>query len=139
MIRVSRSLLLSLSFIVLVAACASASASQNLTGTKWKLATLTGKAPVTSDNSITLNFDPNNQISGNSGCNSYGGEYSLSNSALSFSKVFSTLMACADQAVNDQEAAFHQALSTVTTFEISNGQLNLKDASGAVLLSFSKA
>jgi heat shock protein HslJ len=140
MLRISRFLLLGISLIVvLAAACTSTATNQNLTGTKWKLAALNGKAPVTSDNSVILNFDPNNQISGNSGCNSYGGDYTASGSALSFSKVFSTLMACADQSVNDQEAAFHQALSKVATFEISNGQLNLKDASGTVLLTFGKA
>lgn len=139
MIRISRLILISLSLISLAAACATAPATQNLTGTHWKLSTLNGKAPIAAGTPVVLNFDPNNQISGNSGCNSYGGDYTANGSALSFSKVFSTLMACAEQSVNDQEAAFHQALSKVATFEISNGQLNLKEASGTVLLSFSKA
>jgi heat shock protein HslJ len=45
-------------------------------------------------------------------------------------------MACADQSVNDQEAAFNQAMSSVTAFEISNGQLDLKDATGTIVLTF---
>jgi heat shock protein HslJ len=60
-------------------------------------------------------------------------------STLSFSEAFSTMMACADQSVNDQEAAFNQAMSSVASFETSNGQFSLKDASGAVVLVFGKA
>jgi heat shock protein HslJ len=60
-------------------------------------------------------------------------------STLSFSKVFSTMLACIDQSVNDREAAFNQAMSSVASFEISNGQLSLKDAGGATVLVFTKA
>jgi len=140
LIRISRSFLLCISFVVvLTAACTPASASQNLVDTHWKLVALNGKAPVTGGAQVVLNFDPGNQISGNSGCNSYGGEYVLNGSALSFNKMFSTLMACADQSANDQEAAFNQTMSSIASFENSNGQLSLKDAAGKVVLVFSKA
>jgi heat shock protein HslJ len=139
LIRISRLILISASLIVLVAACTAAPAAQNLTSTQWKLTTLNGKAPVTTNKSLTLNFDSNDQVSGHSGCNSYGGDYTANGNALSFSKVFSTLMACPGEGIDEQESAFHQALSQVTTFEISNGQLNLKNANGSVLLVFSKA
>ena len=139
MFRNARLLLLSLSLIVVLAtACTSSAATQNLAGTQWKLTALNGKPPFAAGNPVVLNFDSSNQISGNSGCNSYGGEYTASGNTLSLSKVFSTLMACADQSVNDQEAAFHLALGKVVSFEISNGQLNLKDAGGIVLMTFSK-
>jgi len=138
MLRTSRLVLLGL-IIMLAAACTSSATVPNLAGTQWKLATLNGQAPITSSRIIILNFDPNNQISGNSGCNSYGGNFATSGSTLSFSKVFMTLMACPEPGIDEQESAFQQALSKVASFEISNGQLNLKDASGAVVLTFSKA
>lgn len=138
MVRISRLLLLSVSFVlVFAAACTPAIASQNLVGTHWKLTTLNGQALV-AGSQITLDFNQGNQIDGNSGCNSYGGEYVLNGSAMSFNKMLSTLMACADQSINDQEAAFNQAMSSVAAFEISNGQLNLKDAAGTIVLTFIK-
>ncbi len=139
MIRLSRLPLLIISLIVVLAvACTPAPANQNLAGTHWKLTALNSQAPVTAGNQITLNFDPNNRISGNSGCNSYGGDYAVNGSALTIGEMLSTLMACADQSVNDQEAVYDQAMGSVASFEITNGQLNLKDAGGKVILIFNK-
>jgi heat shock protein HslJ len=138
--RISRLLLRSISLIVVLAVgCTPTPANQNLADTHWKLITLNGRAPFTGGDQITLNFDPSNQISGNTGCNSYGGNYILNGNALSFDKMFSTLRACADQSANDQEAAYNQTLSSIATFEVSNDQLSFKDASGTVVLVFSKA
>ena len=51
----------------------------------------------------------------------------------------STLRACAEQGLNDQEAQYYAALSNTTASELAGGQLLLKDASGAILLAFDPA
>ena len=128
-----------ISLLLVVTACSAAPSEQSLNGTSWNLVKLYGQTLPAGTRPLTLKFETPTEISGNSGCNSYGGSYTASGSALAFNKVFSTLMACADQGVNNRETAFQQALSKVAFFEISNGQLSLKDASGAVVLIFSQA
>src|SRR5512143_872112 len=119
-----------ISLLLVVAACSTAPSAQSLNGTNWNLVKLNGQALPAGTPPLTLKFETQTEISGKSGCNSYGGSYTVTGSSLAFNKVFSTLMACADQGVNDRETAFQQALSKVAFFEISNGQLSLKDASG---------
>lgn len=128
-----------ISLLFVVAACSTAPSGQSLNGTNWNLVKLNEQTLPAGTRPLTLKFETQTEISGNSGCNSYGGSYTVSGSVLAFNKVFSTLMACADQGVNDRETAFQRALSKVALFEISNGQLSLKDANGAVILVFSPA
>jgi hypothetical protein len=65
---------------------------------------------------ITLEFGEADKAGGQSGCNSYGGTYTVQNDSLKFEEVTSTLIACSDQAVNDQEGQYLQALRTASHF-----------------------
>ncbi|HMR67790.1 MAG TPA: META domain-containing protein [Anaerolineae bacterium] len=109
---------------------------QTLAGTQWHLVTLNGHAPHPSADPITLVFESSQQLGGHSSCNSYGGTYTLVGTSLTMTEINSTLRACADQALNDLEAEYFQALQAAVAFELANNQLILKDPSGSTVLTF---
>lgn len=121
--------------IVTLTACAT---GNDLAGTQWRLTELNGRAPLAAGDPITLGFESADQAGGNSGCNSYGGSYRIAGSNLTFGALASTKRACAEAGLMAQEAALLQALGAVITYELSNGQLTLKDSSGAVVLRFAR-
>jgi heat shock protein HslJ len=108
-----------------------------LANTNWSLVSLNGQAPI-AGRALTLKFQSSTQLGGDSGCNSYGAQYRLNGSSLSVDQLISTLRACAEQPLNDQEAVFLQALSHAAQISVSGSQLTLKDASGGEVLVFQK-
>ncbi|GAB4477292.1 MAG: hypothetical protein Kow00124_20300 [Anaerolineae bacterium] len=112
--------------IGLLATACSAAGAADLAGTNWALVTLNGEA-LAPDTEITLTFevaDGEARIGGTGGCNSYGGNYEQSGSALTFRDVFSTLMAC-EGPVMDQELSYFNALAGVTGFSLEGETLRL--------------
>lgn len=113
---------------VLLTACASGG-GDTLAGTSWTLTSLDGSAQVgaaAGGSPITIEFDAEGRAGGSAGCNSYGGDYSTSGAnGIAFSAVVSTLMACQDQLVMENEAAFLQALSAVSSYKVSGNTLTL--------------
>lgn len=63
-------------------------------------------------------------IKGNTGCNSFFGNYTLDLYALSFSEIGATEMAC-DQPIMDIENAFFTALNNTGSYQIQDGVLTL--------------
>ena len=70
------------------------------------------------------------QVSGAAGCNDYSGGYTLDGTTLKIGPLASTMKACADQAVSDQEQQFLAALQASTTYSQSGNTLTLKVAGG---------
>ena len=78
----------------------------------FKISSLNGND--VSDKGLTFILDEStNRVSGNSGCNTYGGGYELSetNDIISFSMIFASKKYCAEQEKNDIERDYLQALS----------------------------
>ena len=91
-----------------------------------------GKQAVVSpvaDSKLTAIFTAD-QVSGSAGCNTYSGSYTLDGTTLKIGPLASTMRACADQAVNDQEQQFLAAMQNATTFSQSGNILTLKAAGG---------
>jgi heat shock protein HslJ len=83
---------------------------------------------------ITLTFDAaNNKISGNSGCNSYFGNYTITDSQISFKGMVSTKMACPPEKMK-LEQEFLTAISTVESYIIKNNKLSLLNNNGDVVI-----
>ena len=74
-----------------------------------------------------LNFDlKEGTVSGNSGCNSLRGKFSVSGNYLSVDKnIISTKMACADAKSNLDEKAFISALLKINRFTLVKDELEL--------------
>ncbi len=83
---------------------------------------------------ITLTFDEaNNRISGNSGCNSYFGSYTITDSQITFEGLGSTKMACPPEKMK-LEQEFLTTINTVDSFLIDNNKLSLFNNNGDVIV-----
>lgn len=123
-------------FALALTACAANSA--NLSGTNWKLATYGPKVAQTaaaSDIDTNLAFGTDGKLGGNLGCNSMGGEYTVSGQTITFKNVYSTEMACSDPQMVQEGAAF-QVLKDTATFKVDGDTLTITSADGSNILTF---
>ena len=119
-----------------LSACGSSGAN-DLRGTSWELASLSG-SDLLPGTSITLEFTDEG-ISGSAGCNHYGGSYQVSGSSLTFSDLFWTEMACPEPpGVLEQEGDYLAALNVADSYLLTGDQLEILDDSGGQLLVFVK-
>jgi heat shock protein HslJ len=111
-----------------ISACTTegAGASPSLTGA-WKL-TSYGPTGVqihgVDDAEAGLTFNEDGTVTGNSGCNGLGGTYTVEGDQVTFSEVVSTLMACDDPRMA-QEDAVQQVLTDTATYKIEGNKLTL--------------
>lgn len=93
---------------ILLAACSSQDVG--LDGTVWELLSINGVAPI-DGTEITLRFQ-DGRVQGSSGCNTYGGDYTLENDGgFRAGPIAVTEMACLDpEGVMDQEVNYLQIL-----------------------------
>ncbi|MGE5251859.1 MAG: META domain-containing protein [Bacteroidota bacterium] len=125
---------MSAALVFALSACGQGSgqpAGDPLNGTSWALASIDGAAALPNVTATAAFAD--GQVSGSGGCNSYGGSYTVNGDKIQIKQVVSTLMACADQGVMDQESAFVGALSKAKTFTITDGKLEIQTADGKTL------
>lgn len=72
-----------------------------------------------------------NKFMGYGGCNSITGQIFFEKDLLRFTKVVSTLMACAP---GNKESEFLKALQSTTTYSVGNNQLTLSNPSGKLIV-----
>ena len=109
-------------------------ATADLAGTNWVMTALGGQPPV-AGTVVSLDFTSATAVSGNSGCNGYGGTYETDGFHIQFGPLVGTLMACLDEGVMEQETAFRSALENAVFYEISAaGTLRLFDDSSTMLV-----
>jgi len=118
--------------VILLVACGGTSGDP-LNNTSWELYSMGEYSPIAGSR-LTIRFEEG-QVSGNGGCNSYGGEYRVNGDRLKLEKLMSTLMACADPAIMEQETIFMQVLGEAQRFDIVDGRLQMY-ASGGEALTF---
>lgn len=114
----------------------------NLANSGWLLESFGApgaEAPVINGSSITLAFEGNGQAGGHSGCNSYGGPYSVQGSTLKFAEISSTLIACDDQTITDQEKDYLNALRTAGRFTVDGEFLTIWYEGDSKVLNFVQA
>lgn len=113
-----------------------------LANTRWTLVSFGSpgaETPVITGSNVTLEFKTEGQVTGSGGCNSYSGKYLVQDNTLSFSQINSTLMACADAQVTEQEQSYFQALPSAGKFELRDDRLTISSADGQSVLNFSLA
>ncbi len=88
----------------------------------------------------TLQIAEGGSVTGNSGCNGFGGTATIEGDRISFGMLVSTQMACAEALMN-QEQKLHDALARVASFrlEAAGNKLVLLDASGEPLVRLAPA
>lgn len=77
-------------------------------------------------NGITMTIREGGKIGGRSGCNVYGGSYSVEDGKLKISELISTMMAC-DEPTMQFEQTFFRTLEGATEFTAESWKLTLTD------------
>lgn len=95
-----------------------------LAGGEWTIEDVAGGGIIDSA-MLTIAFHAQGAVAGTGGCNRYSGTFRLTGEELSFGPMASTMMAC-PEAVMAQEQALFEALRRAVRFDI--------DATGALLL-----
>jgi putative lipoprotein len=121
--------LLTLFIICLVVAACTAKTEEpaaSLIGA-WKL-TAYGPAnapsPAVEGSEAGLTFNADGTLTGNSGCNGLSGDYTVEGDQITFGRIVSTLMACEDPRMA-QEDAVHNVLTDTAGFKIEGNTLTL--------------
>lgn len=95
-----------------------------------------GVVPVLPDTVVSVIVDGSeDRISGNTGCNTYGADFTRDGDEFQIGPPMMTLIAC-DQPVMDQEAQFLQALERAQTYELGHETLYLRAEDGSLLVMF---
>lgn len=99
----------------------------------WRLASL-GGAETPASITTTMEIASDGRVSGRGGCNGFGGNATIRGRTIRFSRMVSTMMACAPE-VMDQEQRFLKTLERVQRWTIQQrtGRLALLDRGGRPL------
>lgn len=90
--------------------------------------------PVIGEAPLTLDFVNPGEVAGYGGCNSWGSTYeTMDDELIAIAPGISTLMACADDALNQQEAVYFGLLAEAAAFDLNGSQLTIFTASEQVL------
>jgi heat shock protein HslJ len=92
---------------------------------------------VLAGTAVTASFD-GKTMSGNSGCNTYSGPYKTDSTKIEIGPVAATQKACADNAVNQQEAEYLAALDTVRSFGVDGNGVTLFRADGGIAVTMTR-
>ena len=124
-----KKLIICLLAVLVLAACGDGTPA-SIEG-QWKLVSLGGPATqLTVDPEIeTLIEFVQGNLSGNVGCNGFGGEYTVDGNTLTFGPIMSTMMFCEEVAV--QESMTLSVLQEKVTFELDDSTLIITSADGA--------
>jgi len=113
-------------FTLAISACTAGNESASLLGS-WNLTSFGPAASPTAavaESGAVLTFNQDGTVTGNSGCNGFGGNYKVDGDKITFDQITSTLMAC-DEARMAQESAVHQVLTDTATYKIEGSTLML--------------
>jgi len=114
-----------------------APAPQGLAGPSWVAEDIAGRGVLDRAQS-TIVFGADGRAAGRAGCNRFNGRYVLDGAALRIGPLVTTRMACAPEALREQEHRFLAALDQVRGWRIERGLLMLGDEAGASVLRFAR-
>ena len=100
--------------------------SLKLEDKKWVLESIKNRSLPRIETVPFISFDKvKGSAGGNTGCNVFGGNYSVTRDAIQISNLISTMRACIEDERMNVEREFKNALETATRFEITGRKLNL--------------
>jgi len=113
----------------------------SLTGTRWVATAVNngtgGVASVVAGTTLTALFGPGGTVVGSGGCNDYNGPYTTAGTGVKIGPLAATRKLCGTPAgVDEQEASYLAALQKATTYAFKGSVLELRNDTGALLVSF---
>src|SRR5688572_609579 len=127
--RMKKYLLTLLLISLAITACSAqngGASSASLIGS-WKLSAYgPADAPIPAVEGVGagLTFNEDGTVSGSSGCNGLGGDYTVEGDQITFGEFVSTLMAC-DEPIMAQEEAAHKVMTGTATYKIEGDTLTI--------------
>lgn len=124
-------------FCLALSACSAKNeeSSASLTGS-WKLTSYgspTAPTDAVPDTEAGISFNKDGTVTGNAGCNGFGGNYSVEGDQVSFDQMTSTLMACDDPRMA-QEDAVHKVLTDTASYKVEGNTLTITNNDMALVL-----
>ena len=110
----------------------------SLSGTSWRLSAWAESASLLAEVTITAEFN-DFTLSGNSGVNSYAGDYEADDGGAFAAGPFAGTMMAGPQAAMDAEAAYRRRLEAARSFAVTEGTLVLKDGDGNDSLTYTSS
>ena len=120
-----------------VAKSSSGSSGPTPEGTQWALQQLAVDATLTdvpSDVAATL-FLQDGLASGDAGCNTFSGDYTIDGDALVFGPMMSTMMICEGEQAST-EAVYLAAFPLVASYSVADDSLSLLDGNGEPVMTY---
>jgi len=115
----------------------------SLTGTTWRVQSVNngrgGVQSVVAGTQLSMTFGDDGTVSGETGCNTFRGAYTVTDATIEFSPLITTRRACASEAASAQEQAFLAALGASTRYELSGDRLILRNDAGSTQVALVKA
>ena len=116
---------------------ASAEVHDILYDRRWLLEAVEGLR-VSEPPRLFLTFTSDGKVTGNAGCNQFGGQAEVAGDSLRLGPLISTRRACLDQARMEREQRFLDALERARSWRIERGRLVLLNGEQAELLRFER-
>jgi len=126
--------------IALLILTACSSASPDITG-EWKLVSYGDVSSPTlaiPNVDTSINFDSKGQISGNVGCNGFGGNYELSGDKITFSEIMSTMMYCEESMMQEQGVLGVFSESVALQIQVKDNSLTITSTDGASVVNLAR-
>ena len=121
---------------LLLSACSSNEKSLQGTWTLTSYGPVGATTPVAADSQASITFNEDGSLTGNSGCNGFGGEYEVDGDQVTFNGLVSTLMAC-EEPLMTQEGTVFQVLDGTVSYEIDGDTLTI--SKGNLVLEYKAA
>lgn len=100
---------------------------------KMTITQINGK--TAKSNKVSLTFDSKEgRYYGSAGCNNYSGTYTINGDKITCNPGMSTMMACGDQEIMNQESQIHAIFTNVLTFKKDGNNVSLINDKNQVLL-----
>ena len=126
-----KKLVIGLLAVLMLAACAGGS-SASVEG-QWKLVSYgpaSSQTPAAPDVETSIEFNSDGNMTGNVGCNGFGGEYSVKGDQMEFGPVMSTMMYCEE--IAEQESGTLAVFQETASFVLDGDTLTITSADGAM-------
>ena len=118
-----------------------ASGGESALAGKWEVTGFYTGTAITSPvvgSKLTADF-AKGQVSGNGGCNTFSGSYTLNGNSIKIGPLAATQRACLEDDITTQEQQYLAALELADTFTVTGARLDLQRADGGIAVTFVKA
>ena len=124
--------------LLVLAACSNSSV--DVLG-EWKLVSYGDAAnptPSLADVDTSIEFDPNGQMTGNVGCNGFGGGYEIKGDKITFNGIMSTMMYCDETSAQEQGVLSMFADNAQLKIQMNGDTLTIASADGASVVNLAR-